>query len=162
MATDKELEDRFNTRDSEAAIAALNRAILDVRNMDAGKREELGSVEVSAGSWRAIFRGIDTKIVLLAVLFLVGLAGVAWNWNEDRRLDRDSRALYLEQHKITQAMINSLAKSNEGLTAIINESRQESKESVGEVTYMLTLDQRKREGLHLEMPYSLRKKLNER
>ena len=161
MATDKELEDRLNTRDSEPLIAALNRAILDVRNMDADKRD-LGSVELNVGSWKAIFRGIDTKIVLLAILFIVGLGAVAWNWNQDRRIEREARTAYLEQHKITQSMIVALTKSNEALAASIIESRRNTQETINEVTYMLTLNQKNRENLRMEMPYSLRKKINER
>lgn len=128
--------------------------------------EETGSAELAAGSWKVIFRGIDTKIVLLVVLILVISAGVTYQWDQDRRLDRerdrDSRTMYLEQHKITQGLLNSVIANQKAIIDIITANGLATKEDIAEMTYVLTLTQQRREALRLEMPHTLRRKINER
>ena len=44
----------------------------------------------------------------------------------------------------------------------VREAQRQTAERLDELTYVLTLDQRKREALKMEMPQSLRRKINER
>ena len=125
--------------------------------------DETGSVEVSApGGWKAIFHGIDTKIILLTVL-LIMFAAFFWVQVQDsRKVDAEARLEYLNQHKITQTLLSTVITNQTMLLTSIKESRTLATEQSGEITYVLTLDQKKREALKLDMPQSLKRKMNER
>ena len=126
-------------------------------------QDETGSAEVEApGGWKARFTGIDTKIVLLAALIVVCLGIVIWAWHEDRIQDAAQRKLFVDQHKITQTLLSTVITNQSVVIDLIKDSQRASKDDIGEVTYMLTLDQKRRESLRLEMPMSLRRKLNDR
>src|SRR3990167_4300608 len=98
--------------------------------------EETGSVEVSAGTWKAIFRGLDMKVVMLVILVLVISVGVAFQWEQDRRTDRDSRNMYLEQHKITQGLLNSVIANQRAIIDTIAANGLATKEDITEMTYV--------------------------
>jgi len=119
-----------------------------------------GSLEFSApGGWRARLSGIDTKIVLLAILVALVAGGLTYQWYLDKQIDRESRDLYVGNHKITQTMLSTVITNQAAIIAVVKESRLGSKDDINEILYLLSLDQKKREALHIEMPSSLRQKL---
>ena len=124
--------------------------------------EERNSIEVQAGSWKARFIGVDTKTILVAVLILVALGGIAYQREEDRRTDRENRSMYLEQHKVTQGMIGSMITNQRAIMDMIQQTKAQNHDDIGEVAWLMTKTQAQREALKMEMPQSLRKKLNER
>ena len=119
-----------------------------------------GILELSApGGWRAKLTMIDTKIVLLAILVALSAAGIAYQWYVDKQTDREARAVFVENHKITQSMLSTVITNQAAIIAVVKESRIGSRDDINEILYLLSLDQNKRAALHLEMPDSLRKKL---
>ena len=119
------------------------------------------AVEVTApGGWKARLIGGDTKIILLGLLFIVGVAAIVFNFEEDRRTARDERGKFVDQHKITQALLQTVITNQRAIMEQIKEQQANSRDELGEITYILTLSQQERDRLKLEMPSSLRKKVN--
>ena len=127
------------------------------------RKEDAGGIEIKGpGGWGARFFGVDTKTVLLGLLMLLAMGVIAYEWQQDRVTDKDARAGYMEQHKTTQALLGSVIENQKAIIALIHDSQRLTSDSISETTYMLTLDQKRREALRLEMPQSLRRKMNER
>jgi hypothetical protein len=113
----------------------------------------------SPGGWKARLLG-DTKIILLA-LVIIGCTGVwVYLWAEGQRIDREARKELGSQHQVTQALVGQSIASQKAIINILEQNQKANKEDIGELTYVLTLPQSKREALKLEMPWSLRKKVN--
>lgn len=116
---------------------------------------ENGVLELSHGNWNAKLAGVETKTVLLAFILLACVGFFWYVTSEGRRIDADYRTDYLAQHKITQSLL-------ERVIVITTEAQKLSYEQINEVVYVLTRDQKQRDALKMEMPTSLRRKLNER
>lgn len=112
---------------------------------------ETGTVEIEHGAWKGKLSGIDTKAVLLAVLIVVCLGVFAWVVADGRQWDSESRKAYLDQHKVTQSMLSTII-----------ENQAKAQGDIGEISYILSLDQASREKLNLQMPETLRRKVNGR
>ena len=128
---------------------------------------ENGEIEGSGpGGWKVRLSGIDTKVVLVALLISVIFGVTAFQWSIDREVDKAARLNYSDQHKITQSMLSSVITNQRAIIDLVkeskDESRQSSKEMTNEISFMLSRTQSQREALKLEMPQSLRRKINER
>ncbi len=128
-------------------------AILNRRDSD---------VEFQWRNFHLRFFSMDTKIILLGLLMVAILGMVGYQWGQDRETDKDSRTAYLEPHKVTQAWLQVVIANQRAIIESVREMRNSTQDAIGEATYMLSIDQKKREELKMEMPQSLRKKLNER
>ena len=119
------------------------------------------AVEVTApGGWKARLVGGDTKIILLGLLIILGAAVIVYNFEEDRRTSRDERGKFADQHKITQTLLNTVITNQRAIMQQISDQQSNNRDELGEITYILTLSQQERDRLKLEMPSTLRKKLN--
>ena len=119
------------------------------------------AVEVTApGGWKARLVGGDTKIILLGLLIIVGSAVIVYNFEEDRRTGREERGKFADQHKITQTLLNTVITNQRAIMQQISDQQSNNRDELGEITYILTLSQQERDRLKLEMPSTLRKKLN--
>lgn len=119
------------------------------------------AVEVTVpGGWKARLVGGDTKIILLGLLIIVGAAVIVYNFEEDRRTSRDERGKFADQHKITQALLSTVITNQRAMMDQIRDQQSNNRDELGEITYILTLSQQERDRLKLEMPHTLRKKLN--
>lgn len=119
------------------------------------------AVEVIApGGWRARLIGSDTKAILIGLLIIVAGAVMFYNFEEDRRTAREERGKFSDQHKITQTLLQTVITNQRAMMEQIREQQSNSRDELGEITYILTLSQDQRDRLKLEMPMTLRKKLN--
>ena len=119
------------------------------------------TAEVEApGGFRAKLSGIDSKLVLLLLLIMTVLGSAAYQWNEDRIASRIWRSDSIERDNITQSLLVTVITNQAALTKIVNDSSMANANNISEVTFLLSLPQEKREALKLEMPRSLREKLN--
>ena len=119
------------------------------------------AVEVTApGGWKARLVGGDTKIILLGLLFIVGVAGIVVSVEEDRRTAREERGKFSDQHKVTQTLLGTVIANQRAIMDQIREQQSNSRDELGEITYILTLSPDQRDRLKLEMPMSLRRKMN--
>lgn len=119
------------------------------------------AVEVTApGGWKAKLIGGDTKIILLGLLFIVGVAAIVFNFETDRRADREERGKFVDQHKVTQALLGTVITNQRAMMEQIRDQQSNTRGELSEITYILTLSQQERDRLKLEMPGTLRKKLN--
>ena len=119
------------------------------------------AVEVNApGGWKAKLTGADTKIILLGLLFIAGIGTMAYNFEEDRRTGREERGKFADQHKVTQTLLGTVIANQRAIMDQIREQQSNSRDELGEITYILTLTQEQRDRLKLEMPMSLRRKMN--
>lgn len=122
--------------------------------------------EIKGYGLSARFRGIDTKALLVAILILVSLTFVYFQWEQDRKTDAEARAQYIAQHAITHAALASLSASNAAILASLKEIRDTNKKEIEEmadgVNYVLSRTQKQREALDLQMPNSIRRKILER
>ena len=115
-----------------------------------------GNVEVTTpGGWKARLNGMDTKTILVAVLVLACTSAIAYAFQEDRRTAEQYKQEFVTQHRYTQGKLDAVVTE-------VREAQRQTAERLDELTYVLTLDQRKREALKMEMPQSLRRKINER
>ena len=122
---------------------------------------EGSAVEVSTPwGWKAKLFGMDTKIVLLAIIMLLGTAMVVWNFEEDRRVAREERGKFGDQHKITQSLLGTVITNQRAMMEQIKDQQANNRSELSEITYILTLSQQERDRLKLEMPNTLRRKLN--
>jgi hypothetical protein len=122
-----------------------------------------GELEIgSPGGWKARLVGVDTKVILLAFLIVVCLGVAGYGYWLNQIATENAQKQYLEAHKLTQALLATVITNEKAIIDKISEHEERNKDSIGEVTYMLTLDQKKREMLRLEMPLSLRRKLSDR
>lgn len=122
-------------------------------------------VEFQWKNFHLHFFGMDTRTILLGLLMLACTAYIGVNWWEDRQIDAASKKDYLAAHKLTQTILSTVIDNQQATLSLIRESQKQSNhivDSVDETAYILTLTQQRREALHMEMPQSLRKKLNER
>ena len=125
-----------------------------------GDNSDSGLLSVEApGGWKGRLEGIDTKAVLLGLLLLATSIMVGYQWHLDRLSDEEARKGYLNQHKITQELLKNVIANQKAIIDMVGESRRYAREDIGEMTYILTLSQQRREGLQLEMPQSLRQRL---
>lgn len=130
-----------------------------------GENDEAIALEMSAPGGikgRATWTGSDTKVVLLAVLIAVCFAVAGYAYIQDQKTNDEARKQYLDQHKITQGILNSVIVNQKAILDSIAETKKLSAEQTGEVVYVLALPESKRQALRLEMPYSMRKRLNGR
>jgi len=123
---------------------------------------ETGEFEIRHGVWRARLSGIDTKIVLLAILIVLCLGVFGWVVIENRKLDDEARQSYLGQHKATQNLLMNVIENQTSILKMISATQQGTKDSTNEISYVLSLDQKQREALRLQMPFSLREKIRDR
>ena len=118
-------------------------------------------VEVaSPGGWKARLTGADTKIILFALLLLCCVAAVGYMWDQDRKIDAEEYRIFKENHKITQALLGSVITNQNVIMDQLKQERRASSSEIQEMIYVLTLSQDKRERLNLQMPQSLREKVN--
>lgn len=103
------------------------------------------------GGWGAKIKGFGTDQVLMGFLMLVCLGFFMYTVMVGRALDVEARDLNMQQHLQTQKTITELAKI-----------QKETQAQLEELTFILTLDPKKREALRLEMPSTLRRKLYDR
>jgi hypothetical protein len=123
-------------------------------------RGEETTVEAGApGGWRLRLSGADSKALLLGLLVLFLAASIYVTWEEDRRVEREARAMYLQQHKHTQSLLGVVINNQQQTFKMLDDSRRESKGDIAEITYVLTLTPSARESLRLEMPSSLRRRI---
>ena len=122
---------------------------------------EGSAVEVSTpGGWRAKLFGMDTKVVLLGMIIVLGTGMIFWNFEEDRRTSREERNKFGDQHKITQALLSQVITNQRAMMEQIKEQQSNSRDELGEIIYVLTLSQQERDRLKLEMPNTLRRKIS--
>ncbi len=119
------------------------------------------AVEVTApGGWKARLIGGDTKIILLGLLIIVGVGAIVFNFEEDRRISRDERGKFADQHKVTQTLLGTVITNQRAIMDQIKEQQSNNRDELGEIIYVLTLSPDQRDRLKLEMPSTLRRKLN--
>jgi len=127
------------------------------------KEEKEGTLTVHApGGWWARFVGMDTKILLLALVLTGMFLVAAYEWEQDRRATKERTAIFLSAHNTTQAMLQQVLTTQAAIIDLYKQSAMDRRDDVGEIVYMLSLPQTKRESLRLDMPEKLRRKLNER
>ena len=127
--------------------------------------KRISDVEFQWRNYHIRFFSMDTRTILLGFLILACTGYIALQWWEDRHEMAESKKEYLTAHKLTQTLISNLIDNQKTTNLVLQESQVQSArlaESVNDTSYILTLTQQKREDLKLEMPQSLRKKLNER
>ena len=131
-------------------------AILNRRDSD---------VEFKWRNFSLRFFSMDTRTILLAFLILACTAYIGLQWWEDKQVNAASKVEYLAAHKTTQTLLTNVIDNQKATLMLIQESQRQNAhvvDSVDETAYILTLTQQAREKLRLEMPQSLRRKMNER
>ena len=129
------------------------------------RREPISIEAHGPGGFWGRLSGIDVGNVLVSILVVVVLGVAGFAWNDGRNSDEKSKVEYLAAHKATQVLLATVIANENAIMNTIQQMQAQNvkiAESVDDTSYILTLTQQQREKLHLEMPYSLRRKLNER
>lgn len=130
------------------------------RDADAEARKG-GMIEAhSPGGWWGKIEGMNiTTILIILAMGLIGAGLYQHSDNEFKsaeKRDRESRDVFLANHKATQTLLGEVIVSQGKLLATVERSQQEAK-SMGYVqVYVTTLSQEEKRALKLQMPPELR------
>ncbi len=120
------------------------------------------SLAIGGHGWWLKLKGIDSKIILVALLMIVCFAVASYAWVDNQRLDRESHQTQMDQFKITQTLLSTVISNQSAIIKVVQEHGSQTSSGIDELSYMLTLSQQQKEKLQLTMPISLRRKLNDR
>lgn len=122
--------------------------------------EDHGSIEVDLEKKTGKLSGFDTNVLVICLVIIASCGWIGWQWNTQQEIDRNARAEFVKQHQITQKMLQSVLTSTEAIAKILTEMRSEDSVTREEIAYILTRTQKQREELNLQMPKTLRARIN--
>ena len=118
--------------------------------------------EVEYGKAKARIFGITSPQILLAIIILIGFGLVLWAMDERAKERREDLKRYVTMHTTTQTLLGTVIENQKLIINTIRTSEEAAREGKDEMIFVLTRTQAQREALRLEMPQTLRRKLNER
>jgi hypothetical protein len=125
-------------------------------------QQETGTVELGGAGMKARFVGIHTPTILIGLMIVLCLLVVGYIEQDSRKWDESAKRDYLDQHKVTQSILNNVVTNQQAIMQLIKDSQRMTTEGTNEISYMLSLDQAARERLRLQMPATLREKVRDR
>lgn len=120
------------------------------------------AAEAEYGKARVRLVGITSPQVLLALLIVIGFVLLWWAIEERSRERREDLKRYVTMHTTTQTLLGTVIDNQTLIIKTIRMSEDAAREGRDEMIFVLTRTQAQREALKLEMPQTLRRKLNDR
>lgn len=129
------------------------------RFSEPGDSDNNGVLEIDAKNWRGMISGVNTNTLVIAIVLLVCFGLIAWQWTQQRDIDRNARVEFAKQHTITQGLLNNVISNTNAVIAILNDMKVEDSRNRDEIAYILTRTETERKQLNLQMPKSLRERI---
>lgn len=107
------------------------------------------------GLWGRV-SGADVKGLLMVIIILLGFAAIGWqSYQQDVRTAENTR-MFLNQHATTQSLQKDIIAGQNNIVRILSTSQDDVKRALFVQTYVLSLDERERKMLRLQMPDELK------